>query len=164
MSRTSTLASGRLVHCLVLGLCAATAAFWWGVLQPAQARVDQARLRAVRVHGQASAPAQSARVVLPPETGFPDVLDALALAAQEAGLSFDEGSYQVARQAQGMVVRYEITMPLHGAYPQLRTFLATVATALPGLVVDNVQLQRRAVDDTALDARLRLAMLMEARP
>lgn len=152
---------------LALCLCAAAALFWWTVLQPAQARVEEARLRVTRQHtaqpGHQPAGGRGT-AALAPETSFPDALGKLALAAQEAGLAFDEGSYQVARLAQGKVVRYEITLPLQGSYAQVRAFLDRAAAAVPALVIENVQLQRHKVDDAALDARVRLAILMEARP
>lgn len=162
----NVLGSGWVANGALLSLCAGGAWFWWGVLQPAQVRVDEWRVRTARTHNaqQDRRADSTARIMLPPEAAFPDTLGVLARAAQDAGLAFDEGSYQVARQAQGTVVRYEITMPLHGTYPQLRGFLSALATALPGLAVDNVQLQRRKLDEAALDARLRLAIRMEARP
>lgn len=152
---------------LALCLCAGAALFWLAVLQPAQLRVGEARMRATRQHAAQPGhqPARSrGTAALPPETTFPDALGKLALAAQAAGLGFDEGSYQVARLAQGKVVRYEITLPLQGSYAQVRAFLDGAVAAVPALVIENVQLQRHKVDDPALDARLRLAVLMEARP
>jgi Tfp pilus assembly protein PilO len=158
---------GWLVPGLVVCACVGAALSWWAVLQPAQARVEQLRVRdaglhrALRSKGTAQARPQLA---LPPETTFPDALGTLAMAAQEAGLAFDEGSYQVARLAQGRVARYEIMLPLAATYPQLRAFLDSAASAIPTLSVDNVQLQRHKADEPALDARVRLAILMEARP
>jgi hypothetical protein len=145
-------------------LAGAVAWSWFEVLAPAGAQV-------AALQSQAASRPDLARAVrltslapaLPRETSFPDVLGQLAGVAANAGIAVDEANYQVVRLAQERTVRYEITLPLHLTYAQLRSFLDELHTALPGLAVENIQLQRQKVGDEALDARLKLVQLMEAR-
>jgi hypothetical protein len=150
----------------LLACCVASVAvwFWFEILAPAEAQVA-----ALQGHGTSGADIprsvrrDSFAPVLPHESSFPDVLGRLAGAAAQAGIPVDEGNYQVVRLAQEHTVRYEITLPLHLTYVQLQAFLGQLHASLPGLAVENIQLQRQKVGDEALDARLKLVQLMEAR-
>ncbi|MGZ5198618.1 MAG: GspMb/PilO family protein [Telluria sp.] len=150
----------------LLACCLAGAAawFWFALLAPAEAQLAALQRKATsRADIRPAVRLTSLAPVLPRETSFPDVLGRIAGAAAKAGIPVDEANYQVVRLAQERTVRYEITLPLHLTYAQLRTFLDELHAALPAMGVENVQLQRQKVGDEALDARLKLALLMEAR-
>ncbi|TFW32306.1 GspMb/PilO family protein [Massilia horti] len=151
----------------LLAACLAGAAcwFWFQVLAPAEAQVaalqrEGARRASVRPAAALVKPAP----VRPSETSFPDVLAQIAGAAAQAGILVDEANYQVVRLAQEQAVRYEITLPLRLTYPQLLVFLDELHAALPALAVETIHLQRQKIGDGAIEARIKLVVLMEARP
>ncbi|WP_229411203.1 HDOD domain-containing protein [Massilia sp. WF1] len=103
-------------------------------IEPSLALIVDARQRLAvpqRRAPAAAAPAPQApldqlQAALADERQFPDRLDQLVQYAGEAGLLLNDGAYAVAREAHGQVVRYEVTLPLHGSYPQVRRFAAAV--------------------------------------
>ncbi|MGO4478156.1 hypothetical protein AB4Z32_18075 [Massilia sp. 2TAF26] len=104
------------------------------------------------------------RSALADERQFPDRLDRLVGYAGEYGLSLNDGAYSVAREARGQIVRYEVTLPLHGSYPQVRRFLSAVLSRERAVALLDVQFRRAKLSDPALDATVRLAYFMRPAP
>jgi Tfp pilus assembly protein PilO len=127
-----------------------------------QAEIDG--LRAARIAPQADA-AQSARALwrsrLPARAEAPRLLASLQQAAASHGLALDSADYQVQRD--GTLLRYQVTLPMRGSYPQLRAWLAQVMNATPALALDEFTLVRESAGSQTLDARVRVALLCEER-
>lgn len=104
------------------------------------------------------------RSALADERQFPDRLDRLVGYAGEYSLSLNDGAYSVAREARGRIVRYEVTLPLHGSYPQVRRFLSAVLSRELAVALLDVQFRRAKVSDPALDATVKLAYFMRPAP
>lgn len=100
------------------------------------------------------------RSALADEREFPDRLDRLVGYAGEYGLSLNDGAYSVSREARGQIVRYEVTLPLHGSYPQVRRFLSAVLSRERAVALLDVQFRRAKISDPVLDATVRLAYFM----
>lgn len=161
-----------LVPVLAASLLGGSAALYWGALWPAAQRLERARqhLAALQARpGQRGALPAAAGLDLfyrglPPESGFPDALARLVEVAGAAGLSLDEGGYKVVREPAGKLVRYQIELPLHGTYPQLRSFLSALPRALPASALERVQFERGRVDQGVLDARVGVLLFRASAP
>jgi hypothetical protein len=53
---------------------------------------------------------------------------------------------------------YRVTLPVRGAYPQLRNFVNAVLREFPIASIDALRFERHAVVDSQLDAQLRLTV------
>ncbi|AWG45834.1 hypothetical protein [Massilia sp. WG5] len=141
-------------------------------IEPSLALIVDARQRLAvpqRRAPAAAAPAPQApldqlQAALADERQFPDRLDQLVQYAGEAGLLLNDGAYAVAREAHGQVVRYEVTLPLHGSYPQVRRFAAAVLAREKAVALVDVQFRRARISDPALEAVVKLAYFMRASP
>lgn len=157
--------SPRLAPALAVCLLAAAASMWPLLLEPAEARLERARARLAAA--QAAPPAATRTKGTPPygrlwrEDRFPDVLAQALAGAAECGLRLDEGAYRVTRENAGPLARYQIVLPVHGDYPQLRRYLAWLTRSQPGLAIERVQFERARVGDTALEGRLGLVLFLE---
>lgn len=81
------------------------------------------------------------RAVLKNETEVPEVVRGLHRSARESGLQFARGDYRPQRDASGELLRYQITLPVRGAYPKVRRFLAKALRGEPALALDGVGFQ-----------------------
>lgn len=153
---------------LLLVLVAASFYPLW--IQPALTRIDDARkqLEAPRRKAPAAAaPVQMAaldqlQAGLDGEERFPDRVALLVQHAGEYGLLLNDGAYTVAREARGKLVRYEISLPVHGSYPQVRRFVAAVLARERAVALTDLQFRRAKVSDPALDAIIKLTYFMRA--
>jgi hypothetical protein len=146
-------------------LLAGAAALWPLALQPAQARLERARMQLAAAHAAAPRAVRAAAAApygrLWREERFPDVLAQALTGAAECGLRLDEGAYRVTRESAAQLARYQILLPVRGDYVQLRRYLAGLNASLPGLALERVQFERPKVGDAALEARLALVLFME---
>jgi len=70
-----------------------------------------------------------------------EVIRALHRTAHAAGLRFDRGDYRPQRDGSGRLLRYQITLPVSGDYPNVRRFLAQALHDEPALALDGVGFQ-----------------------
>lgn len=98
----------------------------------------------------------------PRTSDLPDAMQTLNDAAQAEGLILEHGDYRLVQEPRKSYVRYEISLPVKGAYPQLRRFLAKVFADLPTLAVDEVQFTRTQVADALVECRLSLSLYLVA--
>ena len=154
----------------LLGLVAT--AFYPLWIEPSLARIDAARQRLdapPRKPAAAAAPVQTAtmdqlQAGLGSEQRFPDQMVLLMQYASENGLQLNDGAYTVTREAQGQLVRYEVSLPVHGSYPQVRRFAAAVLARERAVALLDLQFRRAKVSDPALDAVVKLAFFMRPAP
>ena len=94
-----------------------------------------------------------------------DTLRAVAVlnrAAKAGAFTLSNGEYRIARQGNGPLMRYQITVPLHTDYPHVRAWLVQVLNQLPNAALDEVSLKRDDAAAPMLDAKLRLTLFMRA--
>lgn len=95
---------------------------------------------------------------LPTPTQSPEVLRRLYRNAQNAGLSLQRGDYRPRREAGSAVLRYQIELPLRGAYPNVRRFLERSLREEPGLALDGIGFRKD--DSGILETQLRLTLFV----
>lgn len=98
---------------------------------------------------------------LPPADSLPDWLERIEAAAAAAGVTLERTEYRVADEAAGLA-RYQITLPVKGAYPQVRAFAAALLETVPALAITRLDLKREAIGVPAIEARLEVALYLKA--
>jgi hypothetical protein len=159
-------------------LLLAVAAYALGMLLPGQRSVDALEERAARAERRAGAapaapapvaglpaasPAQAFYAGLPATPDLEQQVARIYAAAAAEQLALLQGEYARSEIAGTQLVRYRITLPMRGSYAQVRRFIAAAGTAVPGLVLDDLDLQRRTVGDSQVEARVQLSLFL-ARP
>ncbi|QDQ25416.1 hypothetical protein FNU76_03060 [Chitinimonas arctica] len=87
---------------------------------------------------------------------LPDQLAAIDNAATSADMAVRESEYRL-QQVTGLpLLRYQVSLPMDGDYPSLRTFLKTVLDHSPNAVLDEVRFDRDEASDV-VTARLRFS-------
>ncbi|AQV95631.1 hypothetical protein BJN34_17255 [Cupriavidus necator] len=124
-----------------------------------QARSGIAVLPAARhPHGEAGDPAAPDRRDLPAASQLGNRLErAFALMAAQ-GFAVREASYRLTVLGQERLQRLTVELPLAGEYPALRRMLQDLSQE-PGLMIEAVTLQRRAVSEASVSVRLRFSLL-----
>lgn len=90
----------------------------------------------------------------------PEVLGKIQRAAQRNELVLAKGEYKLAEEQEFRLARYQITLPVTGAYSQVRGFVNDVLAAVPGVALDELSLKREAIGDDTLEARVRFTLFV----
>lgn len=90
----------------------------------------------------------------------PQLLDTLYRAAAAHGLSLDKGEYLPHTEKNRGLVRYQITLPVKGSYPQLRRFVRAVLQTIPNATLESLRLEKQHVGDNTVTAELRLVIYL----
>lgn len=98
--------------------------------------------------------------LFPTEKNSPEWLEKLVAVAEKNGLNLNEGGYQVTRDKAGRLMRFRITLPVHGKYQQIRKFLASLSTEIPIMALENVQFERNKIIDSAVKAKVKLVLYL----
>ncbi|MBC7779050.1 MAG: hypothetical protein H7125_02995 [Proteobacteria bacterium] len=99
-----------------------------------------------------------------PDTAqIPNVLGVLVKLASRHQLKLEQGQYRLAPEAGGPLLRYQVKLPITGAYPQLRTFVEDVLHEVPSFALDSVQFRRESIGAPALDAEVEFSLYVRAR-
>lgn len=85
---------------------------------------------------------------------LPDLLAKLHAIAEASGVQMQRAEYRMLSQSERQLDRYQINMPIHGSYRNVRVFIAGALRELPTLSMDQVQFQRQGVGDNAVDAQI----------
>jgi len=89
--------------------------------------------------------------------------------AVEAGLNAESGAYHEVRsnislKAGGSpLIKYQVSMPLHGSYPALRNWLSAVMNEMPSMALEELNIRRDNVLNPEVEAQLRFAFYFEER-
>ncbi|WP_435626531.1 GspMb/PilO family protein [Candidatus Ferrigenium straubiae] len=160
---------------LAIGMLVVFPPFYFSAISPAQERLDAARsselsLRERILHAGKSldggwrTPAEQLTEFyrfFPEERHSPQWLERLAALAEKNGLSLNEGEYKVARGKAGRLMRFQIILPVKGEYPRIRSFLAALPAETPIIALEHVQFSRQNIGDSAVEARISLALYLE---
>lgn len=90
-----------------------------------------------------------------------ETLAQLAQIAQESGVSFSQGTYQLMRVDGTRLSRYEMSLPVNGGYTQVRTFLAKVLNDMPYVALTQVGFERPKIADARIEARVKLVLYLK---
>lgn len=122
------------------------------------ARVDQAVARQARAKAEAGSVEQA---VAPLPVSVEATLRRLFVAAKAAGVSLDQGDYQINRDKDTNRARFLISVPVQGRYPVIRDFLARMLNEDPALALASVEMSRADIGETDLDATLHFVLYLK---
>jgi hypothetical protein len=79
--------------------------------------------------------------------------------AQEAHLTLGSAHYQVATETSTRFKHYQVLLPVKDQYVTIRRFIATVLNSVPNAALQEIHVERPAVGDNTLDARIRFDLI-----
>ena len=94
----------------------------------------------------------------PPERSLPDWMEKVLAIAARNGLPLSEGDYQVSRIKTGKLLRYQVTLPVKGAYPNIRAFIDGVLAEVPIASLDNVKFERQKIGESAVEVKMQITL------
>lgn len=100
----------------------------------------------------------------PGKNDLPQVLRQIVTIAGAAGLTLEKGSYEIAATDADSIVRYRLSLPIRGTYPQVRQFIENTLTAVPTVALESLQIQRNEIADSVVTADLQFALLVGNHP
>ena len=151
-------------------LLAGAGAIEFDSLPAARGKLAEVRAAIVKARAQrnvperATADAANLLAALPARDALEGIVAAIHQAAAAQGLATGSGEYRSRKEAGGEVLRYEIALPLKGAYTALRAWLADLAAQQPALAIDELSLHRSTAEAGQVEGRLRLLLFLRARP
>ena len=86
-----------------------------------------------------------------------DWLRRLYAAGETAGLELRTADYRMQKTGT-RIERYEIKLPVHGNYAQIRAFLENALAEIPVLSLDEVKFKKERASDQSVQAELRLTL------
>ncbi len=160
---------------LAIGILAMCPAFYFSAIRTEQVRLETARHSAVTLREQLALAGKSRDgTALSPEDQLaefyrkfpceecsPQWLEKLVAVAANRGLILNDGEYKATRDKVGKLVRYQMTFPVEGEYPQIRKFLTDLPGVLPVVALENVQFERQKVTDPNVEAKIKLVLYLE---
>ena len=154
-----------------LGLVAASALFFFST--HVKVANEAAALRAELVTAEQRAAAAPHAVLsdatralrnLPRRADMPALLGVLLKQADEARLTLDTGKYEMSATRTGDIMRYKVSFPVTGPYPQVRQFIDATLVALPAVAISDLALERKAIGDGLVEAQIRLTVFTRSAP
>jgi hypothetical protein len=101
---------------------------------------------------------------LPARAEMPALMGVILKQANAANLTIDTGKYEATALKAGHIVRYQISFPVTGPYPQVRQFIDATLTALPAVAVSELSVQRKNIGEGAVEAQIRLNVFTRDTP
>ncbi len=164
----------RMPGILGTGLLVMCAAFYFSTLQPTERRLREAQQSTLSLREQIKRAGPGLKDQRPPaeqlsqfyrifpnEKSLPDVLAKIFAAAQAQGVVLEQGEYKVTRDKDDPLMRYDITLPVQGEYPQIRKFLAGLAEDVPNAGLEQVQFERQKVGTSTIESKIKLVLYLE---
>ena len=140
----------------------------FGPLPAARDKLDGLRASIVKARAQRNAPGRDAAdagnllAALPGRDTLESSIAAIHQAAAAQGLAAGGAEYRSRKEPGSGLLRYEIALPLKGAYAPLRAWLAELAARQPALAIDELSLHRTAAETDQLEGRLRLVLFLRS--
>ena len=101
---------------------------------------------------------------LPGRAEMPALLGSLLVQADAARLTIDTGKYEMSSTKAGDIVRYKVSFPVAGPYPQVRQFLDSILQAMPSAAISDLSIERKTIGDGAVEAQIRLTIFTRGTP
>ncbi len=102
--------------------------------------------------------------IFPSEKQMLPWLEKIFALAQRQGIELDRGEYKVLHERIGRLTRFQITLPVKSAYPQIRKFLNSLQVEAPIVSIEHLQFERQKIDAPVVDAKIVLALYLEHEP
>jgi hypothetical protein len=157
---------------LAVGLLAMSVPFFFSAIRPMQSEQKQMRLSLNSDYDQ-SQQSRANRVLdnpveqlaefydfFPSEKESPRWLGLMVDIANQNRLTLNHGEYTLVRDSVGQLRRFRITLPVTGNYPQIRKYLSQLIAEVPYMSLENVQFERKDVDESELQAKIVLVLYM----
>ena len=97
---------------------------------------------------------------LPTREQVPALLGLVMVQATDAGIALDQGKYVFVPPASGRLAKYSFEFPVKGEYGNIRAFINKVLAAIPALGLEKLQIERKNVGDTAVNADLEFVIYL----
>lgn len=115
-------------------------------LDAAQARLAQALQAAVRPSPTPSEQLAAFYDVFPTAHSLPETLRTLSQLARAHHLVLRAGNYHITDDHAGRLVRFEVTLPIEGAYPDVRQFIRAVLGQVHNAALDKLDVEKSQTD------------------
>lgn len=153
--------AGLLLLVLAVLTCAAVVKPMEKDMEATRARADELAKRPAPLPAE---PAEDAWLAsLPANHAGHAHLARLFAAAETAGIDLEEGRYREARDSESHLTRLSITLPVNGAYPELRAFLALALAKEPSLALEGARLSRDDIGAEEIQGELRFVLFLGMR-
>lgn len=74
--------------------------------------------------------------------------------AKKHKVELSRSDYRLMQEQDSKLARYEMILPVHGSYPQIRAFIADMLETIPAIALVDIALKRENIKSGKLDARL----------
>lgn len=81
-------------------------------------------------------------------------------AADTNGIDLDKAEYTMSSDQFANLSRYQVTLPLHGRYTDIRFFVIDLLNTMPALAVNELTFKREDIHTQEVEARLRLTIYL----
>lgn len=148
------------------GLVLIAAIFVFTAVVPQYRQIASLReeLREAQHAGKAdqSAPVRLGRFMekLPKRSELPAIAGQIFKLAALAGVTLDQGRYELTPMHSGQLARYRMSFPIKGPYPKIRQFIDATLNAIPAAGVDGMRIERKTAGDANVDADLRFSIFV----
>ena len=75
-------------------------------------------------------------------------------------VELSRSDYRLMQEQDSKLARYEMVLPVHGSYPQIRAFIADVLETIPALALVDIALKREDIKSGKLDVRLSMNLYL----
>lgn len=79
--------------------------------------------------------------------------------ARESHLTLGSAQYQIATEAGARFTHYQVLFPVKDQYGTIRRFVASVLNSVPNAALQEIHVERPAVDGNVLEARIRFDLI-----
>jgi hypothetical protein len=154
-----------------LGLLLAAALFLVSTHLKVAAEVEALRADLVSTQRQARtavsdrvADPSAALLTLPARADLPEVLGQLFREATRARIAVDTAKYEIKAMKSSGLVRFQITFPVTGPYPQVRAFIDATLGTMPAVALSELALERKSIGDGNVEAQIRMTVYARSAP
>jgi hypothetical protein len=82
--------------------------------------------------------------------------------AHAANLTLGSAQYQIVGDRSGPLTTYEVVLPVKDRYVSIRRFVALVLSSVPNAALQEIHVERQAVNGDVLEARIRFDLIYRA--
>lgn len=155
-----------------LGLLVLSIVFFWAAVLPQKEELDRLKERAVSMQQRTQLDSveraklddrQALQVFydfFPNLDSSPYWIKELDRVAKKRGIELGGSEYRLTREQGLKLMRYEIILPVHGSYPQIRAFIADALETIPAMALVDIVIKREDIKSGKLNARLSLSLYL----
>lgn len=82
--------------------------------------------------------------------------------AGAAGIALSQGEYTLVPDGDGGFDKLQINLPVKGSYGQIRSFAKSLLHKIPSLSLDEIYFKRENINNTTVEAKLRLTIYLSS--